>query len=91
MLTNEWRMHMQVTDILFQYLNEVQYNKLKTDKAYQAALAAKNQAIETLTEKLSPEQVRLFNDYIEQANFVDVLELRSFFSHCSVLLLPSGL
>jgi len=81
---------MQITDILFQYLNEVQYDKLKTDKTYQAALAAKYQAIEALSDTLSPEQLSLFHHYIEQANYVDVLELRSFFSHCSVLLLPQG-
>jgi len=80
---------MQITDILFQYLHEVQYDKLKTDTAYRAALAAKNQAIEALSETLSPEQVRLFNAYTEQANHVDALELNNFFSCCSVLLLPS--
>jgi len=30
----------------------------------------------------------LFNTYTEQRNHVDVLELRSFFSRCSVLFLP---
>ena len=81
---------MELTDILSQYLYEVQYEELKTDKAFQAAMAARNQTVEDLESTMSPEQIRLFHRYMEQANYLDNLELQHFFSHCSLLLLPNG-
>ena len=41
-----------------------------------------------LTAAMSPEQVRLFQTYMEQENFLNALELRRFLSRCSLLLLP---
>ena len=79
---------MELTDILSQYLYEVQYEELKADKDFQAAKAAKEQAIEDLAATMSPEQVRMFHNCMERSNYLDVLELQHFFSHCSLLLLP---
>ena len=76
---------MKPTDILFKYLSEVQREELRTDTAFQAAMAAKNQTIAALSETLSPEQAQLFHTYIEQANYLDALELQHLFSRCTLL------
>ena len=81
---------MELTDILSQYLYEIQYEELKADTAYQAAKSARNQTAENLTDTMSPEQIQLFHTYMEQANYLNVLELQHFFDHCTLLLMPQG-
>ena len=81
---------MDITDILSQYLYETQYAELQTDEEYQAANAAQNQAEKELTATLSPEQTSLFHAYLECTNSLNALELRRFFSRCSLILLPQS-
>lgn len=81
---------MQTIDILTQYLYETQYKELKSDPEFQSAKAARDQTMTALTAAMSPEQVRLFQTYMEQENFLDALELRHFLSRCSLLLLPQS-
>lgn len=79
---------MNLTDMLSQYFYEVQYEELKADETYQAARAEKVAAERELVFALTARQRRLFHSYMEKVNSVDALELRRFFSHCSLLLLP---
>ena len=81
---------MELTEVLSQYLYEIQYEELKADAAYQTAKAARDQTIENLLDTMSPEQTRLFHTYMEQAAYLDVLELQHFFAHCTLLLMPQG-
>ena len=79
---------MNLTDILFEQLSELQSEELKADTAYQSARAAKIAAERELIASMQPKQRRLFHSYMEQANYVDALELRRFFSHCTLLFMP---
>ena len=79
---------MQLTDILSQYLFETQYEELKTDEAYQAAREEKIAAERELIAAMTPKQRRLFHSCMEKVNYLNALELRHFFSRCSLLLLP---
>ena len=81
---------MEITDIISQYLYEIQYEELKTDTAYQAAKTARDQTIVSLIDTMSPEQIRLFHAYMEQTNYLDVLELHHFLDHCTLLVMPQG-
>ena len=75
---------MKMTDIIFQYLYELQLEDLKADPHYQAAREARRQAEENLMAELSPRQRSLLDSYIEQANYMDGLELRCLFSRCNL-------
>ncbi len=77
---------MQITDLIFQYLYEIQGEGLKTDPDYQAAKTARNEAERALIFTLTPKQRRMFHDYAEKARHMDVLELRRLFSRCTLLL-----
>ena len=81
---------MELTDILSQYLYEIQYEELKADAAYQAAKSARDQTIENLTDTMSPEQVQMFHTYMEQTDYLNVLELHHFFDRCTLLIMPQG-
>lgn len=79
---------MRLTDILSQYLHEIQHEELKADEAYQAAREEKIAAERELIAAMTAKQRRLFHSYMEKANYTDVLELHHLFSRCSLLLLP---
>ena len=81
---------MELTDLLSQYLYEIQYEELKADTAYQAAKSARDQTVENLTDTMSPEQIRLFHTCMEQAAYLNVLELQHFFARCTLLIMPQG-
>ena len=77
---------MTVTDMIFQYLYEVQNEALENDPDYQAARAERNAAEKSLVFSMAPKQRRMFHEYVEKANYMDALALRNLFSRCTFLL-----
>lgn len=77
---------MQITDLIFQYLYEIQGEGLKTDPDYQAAKAARNEAEKALVFAMTKKQRVLFHQYRDQQEALTSLELRRLLSRCALLL-----
>lgn len=77
---------MEILSQFFHYLYDAEYAALEEDEEYQAAKAARIEAERTLVFAMTRKQRRMFHDYAEKARYVDALELRRLFSHCTLLL-----
>lgn len=80
----------ELTDLLYDYLIQTEYEKLQTDAAYQREKAVRDALEQALTDTLTPQQRRLFSLYEEQEGVLASMENQHRFTGTFSLLRQIG-
>lgn len=70
---------------LYQYIAEERFSSLQEDKEYIAVRKMRDEAEKRLSSGLTEEQLRLLNQYIDEANCLAALHIRHVFLETLVI------